>query len=91
MKPWTIALAATLVAVSIPLVTAEAACSRAGITEAVAHPTKAQTYIFFDITQPEKVGEWVEWNKSPGLQTVNCVSASGSIRWGPDHQMNVLG
>lgn len=93
MKTWTILLTVGAVAsvVAIPLVTAESACTRAGLTEAMSHPAKPGSYIFFDLTQPGKVGEWIERNGSEGLQTMPCMAQSGSLKWGRDTQVPLLG
>jgi len=90
MKTMTIALAASMLLVAVPFVTAEESCGRAGATEAIPHPGKAETYLFLDLTQPEKVGEWVESNRSGGLQTVDCFKF-GTWRYGPDTKVAVLG
>lgn len=89
MKTWTIMLTAGLVLAALPLVTAETPCSRAGSTEAIGYPGEPERYLFLDLTQPSKVGEWIEKNKSPGLQTMPCFSASGALKWGKDTHVPV--
>lgn len=95
MKTWTILLTVGAVAsvVAIPFVTAEEGCSRADdlVHGAYRHPTKENTYVFFDATQADKLGEWTESNGRSGLQTVNCLAATGSVRYAKDTQVEILG
>lgn len=93
MKTWTIMLTAGFVLAAIPFVTAEESCTRADATQAIAHPdpAKKNSYIFFDITQPQKVGEWVESNGAGGLQTMICFTATGRPRYAADTQAPLLG
>lgn len=90
MKTWTIVLTATMVVAALPLVTAEAACSRAGVTEAIDHPLKEDTYLFLDPTS-DKFGEWKEKNRADGLQTMPCFYASGALKYGRDLHVPLLG
>lgn len=73
MKTMTILLSAGLLVALLPLATAEEACGRAGTTEAIKHPTRDDAYIYIDATNPSRLGEWVESNRAPGLQTIACV------------------
>lgn len=93
MKTWTIMLTAGFVLAAIPFVTAEESCSRASATQAMAHPdpAKKDSYIFFDVSEREKLGEWTESNDARGLQTVACFAASGFAKYGPDRQVRILG
>lgn len=73
MKTLTIALTASLVAVALPFVSAEEPCGKAGLLEAIDHPTqRGQRYYFLDVTKAAKVGEWAELNRAEGLQTMSC-------------------
>jgi hypothetical protein len=95
MKTILITLTASLLlgALALPLVTAEGACERAdalGSGEAIRHPWKSDAYIFFDVSQPDKLGEWTELNRAPGLQTVACFQF-GAFMYGMDDHQAVLG
>ena len=93
MKTWTIMLTVSALAsvIAIPLVNAEEGCSRADIADgAIPHPTKEKTYLFLG-PDADKIGEWTEWNGRAGLQTVNCLSASGSLRYAKDLHVSLVG
>lgn len=83
MKTIIILLSATLLVVALPLATAEEACQRAGVTEAIDHPTQDDRYIYIDLTKPDRVGEWLETNTARGLQTVACFKF-GVLKWRAD-------
>lgn len=93
MKTLTIMLAVSALAsvVAIPLVNAEQPCSRADIADgAIPHPTKEKTWIYIS-PDPALVGEWTEWNGRAGLQTVNCLAATGSLRYARDLHFPLVG
>lgn len=73
MKTRTILLSAGLLLTLLPLATAEETCGRAGTTEAIKHPTREDAYIYLDATKPNRLGEWIESNGAPGLQTIDCI------------------
>lgn len=79
------------VTAGLPLATAEEPCSRAGSTEAIAHPTRKDAYIYLDLTHPDKIGEWVETNGALGLQTVTCFAFSTVLRYRADVKTDILG
>lgn len=91
MKTWTVALTAGLLVGSLPFATAEEPCTRAGPTEAMDVPGKPGSYLFFDMTQAAKVGEWSEKNDATGLQTVKCLFRSGATRLHADAKVPILG
>lgn len=93
MKTWKILLTASALAavIAVPLVNAEQPCSRAELADgAIAHPTKSNAYLYLG-PDPAKLGEWTEWNGRPGLQTVNCVSATGAVRYAMDLHFALVG
>ena len=93
MKTWMILLTVGAVSsvVAIPLVTAEDGCSRATAADgAIDHPAKPGSYLYFG-PDASKLGEWTETNGWAGLQTVNCLAATGSARYSKDTQVPLLG
>lgn len=91
MKTFTIALAASMLFVAMPLASASVddECPPAAATSYVKHPLQEGRYLWIDPREPNKLGEWTENNRIPGLQTAACFYL-GVHRYGADKQMVVL-
>lgn len=89
MKGLYIVITASVLVASLPLAGAETfACYREPPQEGLVHPLLAGRYLFVDVTQPEKLGEWTERNQRPGLQTEDC--GSPQVYYQKDQQALVL-
>lgn len=93
MKSLPIVLATALALAAAPIaLAAEGTCNPTPETSYIKHPTKAGSYLYLDVTSPnkiEQVGEWVETNGKLGLQTEMCYR-NGVLRYIEDTPVAIL-
>lgn len=91
MKTFTIALAASMLFVAMPLASAslDTECPPHAATSYIEHPVDEGRYLWIDAREPNKLGEWTENNRIPGLQTAACFYL-GVHRFAADKHLAVL-
>lgn len=90
MKTIIAMLIASIMLAGTPYALAAHRCDHDGApSEGIDFPARPGHYLFVDLTQPDKVGEWIEHNGHAGLQTRACF-AMGSYRFAADDKVPVL-
>lgn len=74
MKSLPIALMASMLLAALPFAVADhAPCHVHAPQEGMAHPLRTGHYIMVSLEDTRKIGEWVDSNGIPGLQTSACL------------------